>query len=93
MSHACFVGLDTDTVEWTVKTLSSCLITLERIQLSHQVFKDAVCPCRALVPVGARIERRRRDQSDAVYAGIFSRRTNHMSVSSPNRSAASGEEV
>ena len=35
------VGLDTDTVELTVKPLLSQLITLERIQLSRQFFTGA----------------------------------------------------
>eukprot|EP00959_Pyramimonas_sp_CCMP1952_P299033 6254864-Pyramimonas_sp.AAC.2 len=42
-------GLDTDTVELIAKTLLSHLVTLERIQFSHQLFTDAICPCRALV--------------------------------------------
>eukprot|EP00959_Pyramimonas_sp_CCMP1952_P408975 8570700-Pyramimonas_sp.AAC.1 len=41
-------GLDTDTVQWTVKTLLSRLVTLERIQFSRQLFTDVECPCRAL---------------------------------------------
>eukprot|EP00959_Pyramimonas_sp_CCMP1952_P456142 9472692-Pyramimonas_sp.AAC.1 len=39
--------LDTDTVELTVKTFSSHLITRE---FTHQFFTDIECPCRALAP-------------------------------------------
>eukprot|EP00976_Prorocentrum_cordatum_P024203 493007-Prorocentrum_minimum.AAC.1 len=42
------VGLDTYTVELTVKTLVSRLVTLERIRFSPQFFTDVTCPCRAL---------------------------------------------
>ena len=38
----CRVGLDTDTVELTVMTLASHLITLERIQFSRQFFTGAM---------------------------------------------------
>eukprot|EP00959_Pyramimonas_sp_CCMP1952_P438870 9188347-Pyramimonas_sp.AAC.1 len=41
------VGLDTDTAELTVKTLSSHRVTLERIQFSRRFFADVECPCRA----------------------------------------------
>eukprot|EP00959_Pyramimonas_sp_CCMP1952_P134286 2809288-Pyramimonas_sp.AAC.1 len=42
------VGLDTDTFESTIRTLSSHLVPLERIPISRQFFTDAICPCRAL---------------------------------------------
>eukprot|EP00976_Prorocentrum_cordatum_P002050 41105-Prorocentrum_minimum.AAC.1 len=42
------LGLDTDTAELTVKTLSSHLVTLKRIQFSRQFFTDVECPCGAL---------------------------------------------
>eukprot|EP00959_Pyramimonas_sp_CCMP1952_P421257 8824644-Pyramimonas_sp.AAC.1 len=41
------IGLDTDPAELTVKTLSSHLITLERIQFSRRFPTDDICPCRA----------------------------------------------
>eukprot|EP00959_Pyramimonas_sp_CCMP1952_P205687 4301419-Pyramimonas_sp.AAC.1 len=34
-------GLDADIVEWTIKTLLSCLVTLERIQLAHEFHRTA----------------------------------------------------
>eukprot|EP00976_Prorocentrum_cordatum_P021029 427742-Prorocentrum_minimum.AAC.6 len=43
------LGLDTVIVELTAKTLSSHLITLERIQFSRQFFIDVKCPNRALL--------------------------------------------
>eukprot|EP00959_Pyramimonas_sp_CCMP1952_P097042 2028346-Pyramimonas_sp.AAC.3 len=35
-------------IELTIKTLLGHLVTLERFQLSHPFFTDAICPCRAL---------------------------------------------
>eukprot|EP00976_Prorocentrum_cordatum_P110444 1195200-Prorocentrum_minimum.AAC.4 len=39
---------DADTVKWTVKTLSSHLVTLEGVRFSRRFFTDVACPCRAL---------------------------------------------
>ena len=39
-SASWLVGLDTDTVKWTVKTLLSHLTTLERIRFSREFFTD-----------------------------------------------------